>query len=88
MQRRAILDDERLLADLHVRLEAQFLLGVLGCPPEPSLRRGASAEVNAILILKCLRQVLGEQIVEVVAAELIVPVTRQDFGDIAFDRDH
>ena len=45
-------------------------------------------DINAMLLLKLLRQQFGEKVVEVVSAEPVVTVTRQNLGDVAFYRHH
>ena len=83
------LGDQRLLADLDIRFKAQFLLGFFRRPPEPRLgRRVPLADIDAVLLFELGRQALGQQIVEVVAAEVVVAVTRQHLGDVAFHGDH
>ena len=83
------LGDQGLLADLDIRFEAQLLLGFFRGPPEPRLGgRVSLAEIHAVLLFELRRQALGQQIVEVVAAEVVVAVAGQHFGDVAFHGHH
>ena len=50
-----------------------------GCP---------CADIDAVLLFELRRQALRQQIVEVVAAEVVVAVARQHLGDVAFHGHH
>lgn len=89
MQRLARLYHQRFLADLDIRFKAKLLLGFLGRPPEARFSgRMFLAQIEAVALAKLVRQAGGEQIVEVVATEVVVAMAGQHFGDVAFDRDH
>ena len=88
MQRLSIHRGQRLFAHRHLRIEAQAALGLLGGPPHtsPGLRMPA-AQIDTVLRLKLADQMLGKQVVEVVAAQAIVAMAGQHLGDVAFQRD-
>ncbi len=45
-------------------------------------------DVNAVLEFDVLKHVLDDLVVEIVAAEMIVAVAREDLGHVAFHRHH
>src|SRR5881392_2263976 len=49
--------------------------------------RVATAEVNTITVLEFSFQTLQQQVVKVIAAELIVAVAGKHFGDVALNAD-
>ena len=44
-------------------------------------------QIDTVLRVKCTEQMLGEQVVEVVAAQAIVAMAGKHFGDVALQRD-
>ena len=79
-------DDERLFADPDVRLEAQPLLRLLRGPPQARLSPpGVPAAGRCRAARGSGRRRASEQIVEIVAAEPVIAVAREDFDDLAFD---
>ena len=47
----------------------------------------AAAEVNTILVLELPLQALQQKVVKIIAAELIIAVAGEHFGDVAFHDD-
>ena len=89
MERLAVHGDQRLLADLRVRLEAELLLGGFGGPPQARQRqRMLRADTHAVPFVELGLQLLQQEIVEIVAAQVVVAVAGQHFGDIALHHDH
>jgi len=75
VQRLALLLRDELLLDARQRVERQLLLRLLHRLEQPRLRHHVLAQVDAVFRLEAVAQVVEQQLVEVVAAELRVAVT-------------
>ena len=91
MQRLAAECDQCFFTHRRLGLETQPAFGFFGRPPDAGAGHGmVPPQIDAIVVLKGREQMLGQQVVEVVTPQLVISVTGQHFGDIAFqshDRD-
>ena len=86
MQRDAVLLGDELLLDRGDGLERELLLGLLDGAEHARLwATSDSPQVDAVLGLEAVADVVEEQLVEVVAAELGVAVAGEDLDDALLD---
>ena len=88
VERFAVLLGDELFLDGGHRVERQPLLGVFGGAEHAGLGGRRLPQVDAVLLFERVADVVEQQLVEIVAAELGIAVAGQDLDDAVLDLRH